>query len=139
MPPAKYDIPSDLVNMRRRSNLDKGPRLTLADEIANYNKKNAFPAPVAYSPNHSQVTQSFQACLKFKAPRGSYLGEAEYKGSISPNYRTSDYKLVEPRVRVHSYMKRNRPSLGPAFLQSTVATKLISPVAYNATDSFNKT
>ena len=28
VPPAKYDIPSDLVNMRRRSNLDKGPRLT---------------------------------------------------------------------------------------------------------------
>jgi len=53
VPPAKYDIPSDLVNVRRRSNLDKGPRLTLADEIANYNKKNAFPAPVAYSPNHS--------------------------------------------------------------------------------------
>jgi len=116
VPPAKYDIINNIVNVRRKSNLDKGARNTLADDIALYNKKNAFPAPVAYSPNHSLVIPNDQACLKFKAARGSYLGEAEYKGSISPNYRIFDHKLVEPRVRVHAYTKRNRPSLGPAFL-----------------------
>ena len=139
VPAAKYEIISDIINVKRKSNLDKGPRNTLADDIANYNKKNSFPAPVAYSPNHSLVIPNDQACLKFKAERGSYLGEAMYKGSISPNYRISEHKLVEPRVRVHSYMKRNKPSTGPDFLKSTVASKLISPVTYHATESFNKT
>ncbi len=55
VPPAKYEIYSDIINVKRKSNLDKGPRNTLADEIVKYNKKNAFPAPVAYSPNHSLV------------------------------------------------------------------------------------
>jgi hypothetical protein len=116
VPPAKYDIINDIINVKRKSNLDKGPRNTLADEIALYNKKNPFPAPVAYSPNHSLVIPNEYACLKFKAERGSYLGDAMYKGSISPNYRIADHKLVEARVSVHAYMKRNKPSTGPAFL-----------------------
>jgi hypothetical protein len=95
---------------------------------------------VAYSPKHSLVEPSEVSCLNFKAARASYLGDAMYKGSVSPSYRISDHKLVEPRVRVHAYTKRiNTTSSGPAFLVSTVASKLISPVSYNALDAFNKT
>jgi nitrogen fixation protein FixH len=40
---------------------------------------------------------------------------------------------------VHSYTKRNNQDKGPDFLKSTVASKLISPNTYHATESFNKT
>lgn len=133
VPPAKYEILGSMINERRKSNLDKGRRNTLPDEIEAYNKKYNFPSPAAYSPKHKLTLTDDVANLKFKGERGSYLGDSFYKGSISPAYRIPEHKIVEPRVKTHAYKPRIQKSDGlPEFLKSTVASKMISPATYNA-------
>jgi len=65
VPPAIYEVAKSLIITGHKSNLDKGARKTLADEIAAYNKKNAFPAPGAHKPSHSLVHNRLVACLSF--------------------------------------------------------------------------
>lgn len=69
VPAAIYEISKSLIISGHKSNLDKGARKTLADDIAAYNKKNAFPAPGAHKPSHSLVHTRLSACLNFKGDR----------------------------------------------------------------------
>lgn len=55
VPPPIYEIAKSLIIPGHKSNLDKGARKTLADDIAAYNKMNSFPAPNAHNPSFSQV------------------------------------------------------------------------------------
>ena len=71
MPPAIYEVAKSLIITGRKSNLDKGARKTLADDIAAYNKKNSFPAPNTHKPSHSLVHTRLSACLDFKGDRVS--------------------------------------------------------------------
>lgn len=80
VPPAIYEVAKSLIISGHKSNLDKGARKTLADDIAAYNKKNAFPAPNTHKPSHSLVHTRLSACLDFKGERVSQLDEAMFKG-----------------------------------------------------------
>jgi hypothetical protein len=80
VPPPIYEIAKSLIITGHKSNLDKGPRKTLADDIASYNKKNGYPAPNAHKPSHSLVHTNLSACLDFKGERIGQLDEAMFKG-----------------------------------------------------------
>jgi hypothetical protein len=69
VPPANYNIAKDMIITGHKSNLDKGARKTLVDDIVAYNKKNAFPAPNTHKPSHSLVHSRLSACLDFKGAR----------------------------------------------------------------------
>lgn len=50
------------IKLPGKSNLDKQKRKLLSDEIADYERRNKFPAPNAHSPNHkalSSMTKEF--------------------------------------------------------------------------------
>jgi hypothetical protein len=70
-----YDTAGDLVNKTAKSNLCKAARKTFADEMADFNKKNMFPAPNTHSPNWKAVLIDDKACLTTKGARRNYLEE----------------------------------------------------------------
>lgn len=52
VPSANYEVTGDLVS-KKKSNIDKAPRKTMADEIASYEKRNKRPAPGSFKPEYS--------------------------------------------------------------------------------------
>jgi len=80
VPPPIYDVMRSLIIPGHKSNLDKGPRKTMVDDIQAYSKKNGFPAPNAHKPSHSLVHTRLSACLDYKDERVGQLDEAMLKG-----------------------------------------------------------
>ena len=76
IPAAHYKVAGDLVDKTHKSNLEKAPRKTRADEIAAREKKFKNPGPNVFNPNHDQVHRRLASCLNFKGERVSFIADA---------------------------------------------------------------
>ena len=75
IPAANYNVMGDMIIKGHKSNLDKGERKTLPVEIALQAKKNNFPAPHHYNPNHKHTEKVSGSCLEYKGERHSVYSE----------------------------------------------------------------
>ena len=103
VPPANYNVMGDMVIKGHKSNLDKDIRRTLPVEIANYQKKNNFPAPSHYNASDKLTAESHKACLNFKDERKGFLDEAMMRGAASPIYHQMNHTIVENRIQAPKY------------------------------------
>lgn len=72
-------------------------------------------------------------CVSFKADRVSYVSDAIFRGMQSADFHSKSHLLTERRASAPKYSKPGKHDLaGPAFLRQEVASKLISPVSYDA-------
>lgn len=127
----------DLVSKTHKSQIDKAPRTTMADEIAAFQKKHGFPGPNVHKPNHDCIKKRNVSCLSFKGDRVSFISDAMWKGMNQPDFHNKTHELTEKRTQAPMYRAPGKHDLaGPAFLRKSTATKLIAPTTYNASDSF---
>lgn len=133
-----YNTMRNLVDKQHKSNLCKAPRTSVWDEIAKCFKKN--PAPGAHKPSFNLVHRNHSACLSYKSDRVAFCADAQWRGENMPEFHSKKHELTERRCAAPVYKPpSSKDKEGPAFLRESRATKLISPVTYNAQDSFNKT
>lgn len=112
----------------------------MADEIAAKEKKFKNPGPNVFNPNHDQVHRRLASCLNFKGERVSFIADAQAKGESSADFYSKNHLMVEKRTKTPVYRPPGKHDLaGPAFLNKSTATKLISPVTYNMQESFKST
>lgn len=140
IPPAHYEVAGNLVNKKKKSNLDKAARTSHFDEVA---KRNNYPAPNKYKEiSYSLVHKKNQSCLGFKGDRVSFINDSEFKALTNPDVPDKiSHKYTEKRASAAVYNPINKAEekRGPSFLGREKATKLISPTTYNPQDSFMNT
>lgn len=140
VPPAKYEVRGSLADKSTKSGMDKEPRRTPAMQVAATARKNNFPNPHTYKPDEKHTRKNHKACLSFKGDRTNFISDAQFRGAMSPQYHRKNHELTESRVMTPKYKAPGKADLaGPAFLRQTVASKLISPVTYKATESYKST
>ena len=97
------------------------------------------PAPGAHQINESQTKPSNNCALNYKAPRSSFISEAEAVGRSSVPFYNKNYTLTEKRNTAPQVKTPSNTKYEPSFLKDHTATKLLSPHSYDATGSFFKT
>lgn len=97
------------------------------------------PAPGTHQINESQTKPSNNCALNFKAPRSSFISEAEAVGRSSVPFYNKKYTLTEKRSTAPQVKMPSNTKYEPSFLKDLTATKLLSPHSYDATGSFFKT
>ena len=142
MPPAHYKVAGDMVT-KKKQEIYKADRKTIADDIISKCKREDYPAPSKYNKKYDLVHKRTGAShTEFSKPgdRVSFINDAEHKALTGPSYHSKNYDLVERRVsapRYHAVGKQDEK--GPAFLRGDLATKNIAPNTYNHLESFQKT
>lgn len=133
IPPADYNVAGSLINPKKQSNLSKGKRLTLPDEIALLNKKEQRPGPGTYEPkNHTRLL----GCFNLQGEKTSFVEEAKYLGLQTPHQYDAKYHLVQEKPLS---LKLIPPKEKPSEQYKIKKNDSPSPVSYDAVKSYEAT
>lgn len=126
-----------------KSDMRKGKRLLMTDDIASFVKRNPVPAPNAFTPRPKVVQKNISGTsYNQKDKRVSLYEESVWRSQQAPgSYHYKNHVHVDKKVVSPAYKKAIKPDYDVAcFLKvKDPATKLISPVTYNNLASFKQT
>jgi len=144
VPEAKYETNlSTLDDKRKNSNMRKGKRLLLQDDINLALRLNPSPSPHAHTPKFNFVKKNQGgASYNSKDLRTGNFEESVWHSQQTPTAKYAvQWNSQERKITSPAYKKAIRPGYDVAcFLQvKDPPTKLISPATYNGLDAYRST
>ena len=137
VPDKFYKTTANLSYSKTTQSIDTSKRKSLVEQVKGATLK--YPAPGAHQINESQVKPANSCALNFKAPRSSFISEAEAVGRNSVGFYTKCHRLTEKRSVGPEVRMPLKDKYEPSYLKDHTPTKLLSPHSYDARGSFFKT
>ncbi|CDW85772.1 UNKNOWN [Stylonychia lemnae] len=132
--PVEYNTSGNIINPKKGSNMAKGKRMTLIDDVIRENEKNIKPGPGEYV---DQTKIKYAGAFNLKDERTPcFIDEATYLATQTPGYYESKYDIVQSKTLTTKITPAKGPK-GERFILEKDNSP--SPVTYDAEKSHKET